>query len=41
MDLKEIVINTMNWADSVRVDSIQVRNYWRALMNEALNLQVP
>jgi hypothetical protein len=32
---KEIGINTRNW-----VDSAQGRNYWRALMNAALNLQV-
>ena len=36
MDLKEIVINTRNW-----VDSAQDRNYWRALVNAALNLRVP
>ena len=35
MDLKEIGINTSNW-----VDSAQDRNYWRALVNAALNLQV-
>ena len=35
MDLKEIGINTRNW-----VDSAQVRDYWRALVNE-LNLLVP
>ena len=33
MDLKEIGINTRNW-----VDSVQDRNCWRALVNEALNL---
>jgi hypothetical protein len=36
MDLEEIDINTRNW-----VDSAQDRNYWRALMNVALNLRVP
>ena len=36
MDLKEICINTRNW-----VDSAQDRNYWRALVNVALNLWVP
>ena len=29
-------INARNW-----VDSAQDRNYWRALVNEALNLWVP
>ena len=32
MDLKEIGINTRNW-----VDSTQDRDYWRALVNAALN----
>ena len=36
MDLKEIVINTRNW-----VDSVQDRDYLRALVNAALNRQVP
>ena len=36
MDLKEISINTRNW-----VDSAQVRNYWRALVNTTLDLLVP
>ena len=36
MDLEEIVINVGNW-----VDSAQDRNYWRALVNAALNLRVP
>ena len=36
MDLEEIVINASNW-----VDSSQDRNYWRALVNAALNLRVP
>ena len=33
MDLEEIGINADNW-----VDSGQDRNYWRALVNAALNL---
>ena len=36
MDLEEIGINAGNW-----VDSAQGRNYWRALVNAALNLRVP
>ena len=36
MDLKEIDINMTNW-----VDSVQVRDYWRALENAALNLRHP
>ena len=36
MDLEEIGINTENW-----VDSALDRNYWRALVNAALNLRVP
>ena len=36
MDLEEISINAGNW-----VDSAQDRNYWRALVNTALNLWVP
>ena len=35
MDLKEIGINTKNWVDSARD-----RDYWRALVNAALNLRV-
>ena len=35
MDLKEIGINTKN-----RVDLAQDRDYWRALVNSTLNLQV-
>ena len=36
MDLEEIGINAGN-----RVDSAQNSNYWRALVNAALNLRVP
>ena len=36
MDLEEIGINVGNW-----VDSAQDRDYWRALINAALNLRVP
>ena len=36
MDLEEIGINAGNW-----VNSVQDRNYWRALVNAALNLRVP
>ena len=36
MDLKEIGITTRNW-----VDLAQDRNYWRALVNAALNHRVP
>ena len=36
MDLEEIGINVGNW-----IDSAQDRNYWRALVNAALNLRVP
>ena len=36
MDLKEIVINMRNL-----VDSAQDRDYWRAIVNAALNLRVP
>ena len=35
MDLEEIGINGSNW-----VDSAQDRDYWRALVNAALNLRV-
>ena len=35
MDLEGIGINAGNW-----VDSAQDRNYWRALVNAALNLRV-
>jgi hypothetical protein len=35
MDLKEIGINTRNW-----IDLAQDRDYWRALVNAALNLRV-
>ena len=36
MDLKEIGINTINW-----VASAQDSDYWRALVNAALNLRIP
>ena len=36
MDLEEIGINAGNC-----VDSAQDRDYWRALVNAALNLRVP
>ena len=36
MDLKEISINTRNW-----VDSAQNRDYFRALVNAAMNFWVP
>ena len=36
MDLKEIGINMSNW-----VDLAQNRDYWKALVNAALNLQIP
>ena len=35
MDLEEIGINAGNW-----VDAAQDRDYWRALVNAALNLRV-
>ena len=36
IDLEEIGINARSW-----VDSVQDGNYWRALVNAALNLRVP
>ena len=36
MDLEEIGISTRN-----RADLAQDRDYWRALVNEVLNLRVP
>ena len=36
MDLKKIGIDTKNWVDSTR-DS----DYWKVVVNEALNLRVP
>ena len=35
MDLKEIDVNTRNW-----VDSAQNMDFWRALVNAALNFRV-
>ena len=35
-DLEEIGVNAGNW-----VDSAQDREYWKSLVNAALNLQVP
>ena len=35
IDLKEIIINTWNWDDSA-----QYWDYWKAHVNEALNLRV-
>ena len=35
MDIKEIDINTGNW-----VVLVQDRDYWKALVNAALNLRV-
>ena len=36
VDLEEIGINAGNW-----VDSAQDRDYWRAIVNAALNLRIP
>ena len=36
MNLEEIGVNVGNW-----VDSAQDRDYWRAIVNVALNLRVP
>jgi hypothetical protein len=36
MDLKEIGVNTRNW-----VGSAEDRDYWRVLVNAALNVWVP
>ena len=36
MDLKQILVNAKNW-----VDSTQVGDYWRTLVNVALHLRVP
>jgi hypothetical protein len=35
MDLKEIGVNVRSW-----INSSQDRDYWRAIVNAALNLQV-
>jgi hypothetical protein len=36
LDLKEIGFNMRHW-----IDSANDRDYWRAVVNAALNLQVP
>ena len=36
MDLEDIGVNAGNW-----VESHQDRDYWRAIVNAALNLRVP
>ena len=36
MNLKEMGINTRNW-----VDSDQDRDYWRTIVNAALDIRVP
>ena len=36
MNLKEMSNNAKNW-----VDSAQDRDYWRSLVNAALNLRIP
>ena len=36
MDLKEISVSTGN-----RIESRKIRDYWRALVNAALNLRFP
>ena len=36
MNLEEIAINAGNW-----VDTAHDTNYWRALVNAALNLRIP
>ena len=36
MDFKEKVVNRRNW-----VDSVQDRDFWRALVNTTFNLRVP
>ena len=36
MDLVEISVNTRNW-----IDSTQDTDYWRVLVNAALNLRLP
>ena len=35
MNLKEIVVNVKNW-----IDSAEDNDYWRALVNAAMNLWV-
>ena len=36
MDLKEIGVSTRDWTDSV-----QDKDYWRVLVNAAVNIRVP
>ena len=36
IDIKEIEVDTKNW-----VDSVKDRDYWRALVNAALNFGIP
>ena len=36
MDLKQMAVNTRKW-----VDLAKNRDYWRTLVNAALNLQIP
>ena len=36
MDLKEIGVSVRSW-----IDSAKNRDYWRALVNEALNFHIP
>ena len=36
MDLEEVAINAGNW-----VDSAQDRDYWRVVVNAAMNLRAP
>ena len=35
MDLKEMVVNMMNW-----IELAEVRNHWRALVDMVLNFEV-
>jgi hypothetical protein len=36
MDLEDICVNAGNWADSAKE-----RDYWKSLVNAALNLRIP